>query len=65
MTHPVCHVKRVCVYTYLTRVNTYSTYKFNKFLIKLEKYIRKIGKIRVTWSRKIKLTRHIKKYHTY
>jgi hypothetical protein len=41
------HVKRVRVYTYLTRVNTCSTYKFNKFQIKLEKYIRKIKVILV------------------
>jgi hypothetical protein len=35
-------VKRVRVYTCLTRVNTCNMYKFNKFQIKLEKYIRKI-----------------------
>jgi hypothetical protein len=35
-------VKCVRVYTYLTRVNTYNTIKFNKIQIKLEKYIRKI-----------------------
>jgi hypothetical protein len=37
-------VKRIRVYTWLTRINTCSTYKFQ---IKLEKYIRKIRKNRV------------------
>jgi hypothetical protein len=32
-----CRVKRIRVYTYLTCVNICSTYKFNKFQIKLKK----------------------------
>jgi hypothetical protein len=33
-------VKCICVYTCLIRINTYSTYKFNKFQTKLKKYIK-------------------------
>jgi hypothetical protein len=42
VTRLVRRIKCVRVYTCLTRVNTYSIYKFNKFQIKLEKYIKKI-----------------------
>jgi hypothetical protein len=48
VTYLVCRVKHVCVYTCLTRVNTYSTYKSNKFQTKLKKYIRKIIVVLVT-----------------
>jgi uncharacterized protein YlxP (DUF503 family) len=41
-------IKCVCVYTCLTRVNTCSTYKINKFQTKLEKYVRKIKVVLVT-----------------
>jgi hypothetical protein len=48
VTRLVRRIKYVCVYMYLTRVNTYNIYKFNKFQTKLDKYIRKIRVILVT-----------------
>jgi hypothetical protein len=50
----VRRVKHVHIYTYLTCVNTYITYKFIKFQTKLKKYIRKIR-----GHKKIKFTCHI------
>jgi hypothetical protein len=47
VTRLIRRVKHVRIYTYLTCVNTCSTYKFNKFQTKLEKYIRKIKLILV------------------
>jgi hypothetical protein len=44
MTRLACRIKCVCVYMCLIRVNTCNTYKFNKFKIKLKKYIRKFRK---------------------